>query len=160
MACRAPGAKRHLPATSRRGLGCTGNIYVADGYGNARVAGWNKNGKFIKSWGSRGSGPGQFNIPHSLAIDLQGNVYVADTENKRIQVFDPDGNFKSQIENVGAPAALCITPGPQQVLYSSNSNPPDDIDSGGEIYRLDLSGHVLGKFGRAERRSCPRNSAR
>jgi DNA-binding beta-propeller fold protein YncE len=126
-----------------------GNIYVADGYGNARVAKFDKNGKFIKSWGSRGSGPGQFNTPHSLAIDLQSNVYVADTGNKRIQVFDSDGNFKSQIENIGAPAALCITPGPRQILYSSNSNPPDDIDSDGEIYRLDLTGQVLGKFGRA-----------
>ena len=126
-----------------------GNIYVADGYGNARVAKFDKNGVFIKSWGSRGSGPGQFNTPHNLAIDVQGNVYVADTGNKRIQVFDSDGNFKSQIENVGAPAALCITPGPRQILYSSNSNPPDDIDSDGEIYRLDLSSHALGKFGRA-----------
>src|ERR1700676_4908847 len=67
-----------------------GNIYVSDGYGNARVAKFDKNGVFIKSWGSRGSGTGQFNTPHSLAIDLQGNVYVADTGNHRIQVFDSD----------------------------------------------------------------------
>ncbi len=59
------------------------------------------------------------------------------------------GNFKTQIENVGAPAALCLTPGPRQVLYSSNSNPPEDIDTGGEIFKLSLDGKILGKFGKA-----------
>src|SRR5213596_3022012 len=80
-----------------------GNIFVADGYGNSRVAKFDKNGRFIKSWGSRGTGPGQFNLPHTIAIDNQNNVYVGDRENKRIQVFDIDGNFKTQITNAGAP---------------------------------------------------------
>src|SRR5262249_35078075 len=126
-----------------------GNIYVADGFGNSRIAKFDKAGKFIKSWGSRGSENGQFNTIHGIVIDAQGNVYVADTGNKRIQVFDGDGNFKSQITNIGNPAAICITPGTRQVLYSSNSNPVDDIDIGGEIYKLDLTGKVLGKFGKA-----------
>jgi DNA-binding beta-propeller fold protein YncE len=126
-----------------------GNIFVADGLGNARVAKFDKDGKFIKSWGSRGDGPGQFNTVHGIAVDAQGNVYVADTGNKRIQVFDDDGNFKTQISNVGSPAAICITPGRHQVLYSSNSNPPDDIDANGEIYKLELTGQVAGEFGRA-----------
>jgi hypothetical protein len=66
-----------------------GNIFVADGHGaNARIAKFDKNGRFIKSWGSRGSEPGQFDTPHSIAIDPQGNVYVADQANKRIQVAD------------------------------------------------------------------------
>jgi DNA-binding beta-propeller fold protein YncE len=127
----------------------SGNIYVADGLGNARVAKFDKDGKFVKSWGSRGEGQGQFNMVHGIAIDAQDNVYVADAGNQRIQVFDHDGVFKTQLTGVGAPAALCITPGPHQYLYSSNSNPPDDIDSGGEIYKLELSGKVIGKFGRA-----------
>lgn len=126
-----------------------GNIYVADGYGNSRIAKFDKAGKFIKSWGSRGSDNGQFNIAHGIAIDAQGNVYVADTGNKRIQVFDGDGNFKSQIVNIGSPAALCITPGSRQYLYSSNSNPPENIDVDGEIYKLELSGKIAGKFGKA-----------
>lgn len=128
-----------------------GNIYVADGYGNqdARIAKFDKVGKFVKSWGSLGSGQGQFNSIRGIAIDAQGNVYVADAGNKRIQVFDGDGNFKSQITDIGAPSAICITPGANQVLYSSDSNPVDDLDSGGEIYKLDLTGKVLGKFGRA-----------
>ena len=129
-----------------------GNIYVADGFGNSRVAKFDKYGKFVKSWGSRGTMQGQFNQVHGLAIDAQNNVYVADTANKRIQVFDSDGNFKSQISDVGSPAALCITPGARQYLYSSNSNPPEDIDANGEIYKLDLNGKILGKFGRAGKR--------
>ena len=126
-----------------------GNIYVADGYGNSRIAKFDKTGKFVKSWGSRGSDNGQFNIAHGIVIDSQGNVYVADTGNKRIQVFDGDGNFKSQIANIGSPAALCITPGARQFLYSSSSNPPENIDVDGEIYKLDLSGKIVGKFGKA-----------
>jgi 6-bladed beta-propeller len=126
----------------------TGNIYVSDGYGNSRIAKFDKNGKFIKSWGSRGTEPGQFNIPHTIAIDAQNNVYVGDRENKRIQVFDADGNFKTQYTNVGAPYAICITPGPRQFLYTSNSNPSTGFDNG-EIYKMTLDGKVLGKFGTA-----------
>ena len=115
-----------------------GNIYVADGYGNSRVAKFDKNGKFIKSWGSRGTATGQFNVVHGIAIDAQGNVYVADSGNRRIQVFDGEGNFKTQFADVGAPAAICISGGAHPYLYSSNSNPPDDIDVDGEIYKMEL----------------------
>jgi DNA-binding beta-propeller fold protein YncE len=128
-----------------------GNIYVADGVsanGNARVAKFDKDGHFIKSWGQRGSEPGQFNMLHGIALDAQGNVYVADAGNKRIQVFDGDGNVKSQIAGIGAPHAICITPGAHQYLYSSNSNDPETLDNG-EIYKLELDGKIVGKFGRA-----------
>jgi DNA-binding beta-propeller fold protein YncE len=126
-----------------------GNIFVADGIGNARVAKFNSKGAFIKSWGSKGTGPGLFGTALAIAVDAQGNVYVADGGNKRIQVFDNNGTFKSQYTNVGAPAALCMTTGPNQILYSSNSNPPDDIDVAGEIYKMKLDGTVVGRFGRA-----------
>jgi hypothetical protein len=129
-----------------------GNIYVADGAskttGNARIAKFDKDGHFIKSWGSRGSEPGQFNGIHGIVIDAQGNLYVADAGNERIQVFDADGNVKAQIKNVGTPSALCITPGAHQYLYSSNSNDPETLDNG-EIYKLELDGRIVGKFGRA-----------
>jgi hypothetical protein len=125
-----------------------GNIYVADGYGNSRIAKFDKNGKYLKSWGSRGTAPGQFNIPHTLAIDAQGLVYVGDRGNNRIQVFDGEGTFKTQYVNVGAPSAICITPGPQQYLYASNSNPSTSMDNG-EIYKMTLDGRILGKFGTA-----------
>jgi DNA-binding beta-propeller fold protein YncE len=126
-----------------------GNIFVADGIGNARVAKFNSKGAFIKSWGSKGTGPGLFGTVLAIAADTQGNLYVADGGNKRIQVFDNNGTFKTQYTNVGTPAALCITPAPNQFLYSSNSNPPDDIDAAGEIYKMKLDGTIVGRFGRA-----------
>ena len=75
-------------------------------------------------------------------------MYVGDRENRRIQVFDNDGNFKSMYINVGAPWAICITPGPHEYLYSSNSNGTADMDNG-EIYKMELGGKILGKFGTA-----------
>jgi len=154
-----PAAPRGLPGAGAQsdifqrptdvGWDAAGNIYVADGYGNARVAKFDKDGKFVKSWGSKGDAQGQFNTVHGIAVDAQGNVYVADSGNKRIQVFDRDGNFKTYILNVGSPSAICITPGEHQYLYSSNSNPPEDVDANGEIYKLELTGQIVGKFGRA-----------
>lgn len=126
-----------------------GNIFVADGLGNARVAKFDKGGKFVKSWGKKGTATGEFANVRSIAVDAQGNVYAADGGNNRVQVFDNDGNFKTAFKNVGNAQALCITRGPNQVLYVSNSNPPDDIDVAGEIYKMRLDGTMIGKFGRA-----------
>src|SRR5262249_38696100 len=126
-----------------------GNIFVADGRGNARVAMFSKDGVFVKSWGQRGTAPGQFAGVDSIAVDAQGNVYAADAGNARIQVFDNNGTFKTEIKNVGNAQAICITPGANQVMYVSNSNPPTDLDTGGEIYKMRLDGTMIGKFGRA-----------
>jgi hypothetical protein len=126
-----------------------GNIFVADGLGNARVAKFTKDGVFVKSWGQKGGAPGQFANVRSIAVDAQGNVYAADAGNTRIQVFDNNGTYKSEIKNVGNAQAVCITPGANQVLYVSNSNPPTDIDAAGEIYKMRLDGTMIGKFGRA-----------
>ena len=148
-----------------------GNIYISDGYVNARVAKYDKNGDWVKSWGKHGKGPGEFNLVHSIAADAQGNIYVGDRTNRRIQVFDGDGNLQREIKidvpfdpdakpaignkpdltnylqtggtfAPGAPWALCITPGPNQVLYSSDSYP-------GRIYKLSLDGKVLGYLGKS-----------
>lgn len=127
----------------------SGNIFVADGLGNCRVAKFDKDGKFITSWGRRGKAEGEFANVRSLAVDADGNVYVADGGNRRVQVFDNDGNFKTFFNDVGNAQALCMTSRPDQVLYVSNSNPPDDIDRDGEIYKIRLDGTILGKFGRA-----------
>ena len=126
-----------------------GNIFVADGLGNARIAKFDKDGKFVKSWGKKGTATGEFANVRSIAVDAQGNVYAADGGNKRIQVFDNDGNFKTAFTNVGNAQALCMTKGSNQALYVSNSNPPDDIDRDGEIYKMRLDGTLIGKFGRA-----------
>jgi DNA-binding beta-propeller fold protein YncE len=130
-----------------------GNIFVSDGYGNSRVVKYDKNGRFIAAVGSKGSAQGQLNLPHTIATDAKGNVYVGDRSNSRIQVFDNDLTFKAVYDQVGAPWAVCISPGPHQYLYSSNSN-PDSNNSlisavTGEIYKMELDGTILGKFGHA-----------
>lgn len=151
---RGPGAGALGDSFNRPGdvaWDAAGNIFVADGHGaagNARIAKFDKNGRFLKTWGSRGSAEGQFNTPHSIAVDAQGGVYVADRGNKRIQVFDNDGNFKKAYQDVGAPSAICITPGAHQYLYASNSNDSGNLENG-EIYKLELDGTVVGKFGTA-----------
>jgi DNA-binding beta-propeller fold protein YncE len=143
-----------------------GNIFISDGYINSRIAKVDKYGTWVKSWGERGDKPGEFNTPHSIAADAAGNIYVADRFNRRIQVFDNDGKFlramsidvpfdqsvKPVIGNAldpnaksgtfapGAPWAICITPGPQQVLYSADAYP-------GRIYKMTLDGKVLGVIG-------------
>jgi len=129
-----------------------GNIYIADGMaGNTnRVAKFNKEGNFVKQWGSTGTENGQFRGPKALAVDANGLVYVADAGNKRIQVFDGDGNFKSQITNIGSPLAMCLTTGPTQYLYVSHSGDKDGmVDQA--ILKVGLDGKVVGRFGTAGR---------
>jgi hypothetical protein len=147
-----------------------GNTYITDGYVNSRVARIDKNRDWVKSWGSNGNGAGQFVIPHSIAIDLVHNIYVGDRSNRRIQVFDTDGNFKRMFsidvppdlksravngttptgerlkQVIGAPNSICITPGPNQVLFVGESTYP------GRIFRVALDGKVLGVIGRSGRK--------
>src|SRR5688572_7634158 len=126
-----------------------GNVYIADGIGNNnRVAKFDRDGRFIRHWGSTGSGPGQFNGVKALAIDAQGNVYAADAGNKRIQVFDADGTFKSEFGNVGTPRAMCITKGATQYLYISHVGDEDGMEDA-TIYKVRLDGTVIGRFGSA-----------
>lgn len=163
-----------------------GDAFISDGYVNSRVAKLNKDGAWVKSWGERGSGPGQFYTPHAIAVDAQDNVYVGDRGNGRIQVFDSNGKFLRQFSldvpflelapgapNAnpifwtpptkrrddpavpktypvemplsltrfpGAPDAMCITSGPNQVLYVADVNPS-------RIYKVSLDGKVLGALG-------------
>jgi NHL repeat len=163
----------------------TDNTYISDGYINSRVAKVDRDGNWLKSWGERGNGPGQFNTPHSIAVDAKGSIYVAGRGNHRIPVFDGEGNFQRQIVisvpvppgakpaigNIpseallsggtfapGSPWTICIPPGPNQVLYSADAWP-------GRIYKLWLDGQVLGvlgesgkqlkQFGRIHEVACP-----
>ena len=130
-----------------------GNIYVADGIENSRIAKYDPSGRWITNLaGTRGSGPGEFDVIHGLQIDDQDNLYVADLNNRRIQVLDTNGRVIREMSGFGAPMAICITPGPDQVLYVSNSNPPDDLEVGGEIYKVGLDGTIHGRFGRVGKR--------
>jgi len=134
------------------GFDAEGNIFVTDGYGNSRVVKFDKNGRFIKESGTRGSQRGQLNLPHTMAMDANGNVYVGDRSNARVQVFDNDLNVKAIYDNVGNPWAVCISPGPHQYLFVSNSIPDNGLaqyrDITGEIYKMELDGTILGKFGK------------
>ena len=114
------------------------------------IAKFDQYGAFLTSWGEYGTEIGQFNTLHSIQTDAEGNVYVGDRGNSRIQVFDNDGNFKYVIDGIGAPWAIYITPGPHQYLYSSNSAGTGNLDNG-EIYKMELDGTILGRFGRAGR---------
>jgi len=126
-----------------------GNIYIADGLGTTnRIAKFDKDGRFIRHWGSTGTEPGQFNGVKALAIDRQGNVYAADMRNKRIQVFDANGTFKSQFGNIGTPLTMCMTTGSTQYLYISHSGDPDGMEDAA-IYKVGLDGRLVGKFGSA-----------
>ena len=134
-----------------------GNIFVSDGYVNHRVVKYDKNGRFLKQVGSEkpGSEPSQFNTPHGIAVDAQGNVYVADRANHRMQVFDNNLVLKAIYDNIGESWTVCISPGPHQYLFTSNSNPngnaPGSWDITGEIYKMELDGTILGKFGHASK---------
>jgi sugar lactone lactonase YvrE len=142
-----------------------GNSYFSDGYVNSRVGNANARGEWVASWGSLGSGPGQFDTPHGIAVSPKDEIYVADRGNRRIQVFDPDGKFLRQFtvdvpvpdkgkvvygvanptlktgsQAPGAPDALCMTPGPNPVLFIGDLYPS-------RIYKVSLEGKVLGVYG-------------
>ena len=132
-----------------------GNIFVSDGYVNSRVVKFDKNGRFIGQFagGERGDGQNQLNTPHSISSDAQGNIYVGDRGNSRVVVLNNDLTLKAMYTNVGSPWAVCVSPGPHQYLFVSNSNPDSNPAASwaitGEIYKMELDGKILGKFGKA-----------
>jgi DNA-binding beta-propeller fold protein YncE len=90
-------------------IASNGDLYVSDGYGNDRVIVYDKNGKFVRTWGKLGAGPGEFSQPHSIAMDSRDRVYVADRNNSRIQIFDKEGKFLTEWKNIITPWYLMIT---------------------------------------------------
>ena len=97
-----------------------GDFYVSDGYGNARVHKYTPDGRLLFSWGESGTDPGQFNIAHNIATDRDGWVYVADRENHRVQVFDGDGRYETQWNNMHRPCGLCAGSGRQPLFYGNS----------------------------------------
>ena len=133
-----------------------GNIFIGDGYCNNRVVKYSPDGRFLAKVGGALAGKGneEFSLPHALQVDRQGNVYVADRGNNRYQVFDNNLKFKASYTNVGTAWTDCIsTEGDHQYLFVSNSNPngngPGTWAKTGQIYKMELDGTVLGKFGHA-----------
>ena len=88
-----------------------GHLYVADGYTNARIVEYSPEGQKLREWGARGSGPGEFILPHSIAVDENGFVYVADRENGRVQRFSPDGSWRGEWLVGGKPYTIVLAPG-------------------------------------------------
>lgn len=145
-----------------------GNIFVSDGYQNAQVQKFDKDGHFVTRWGVKGTDPGQFNTPHGIATDAQGNVYVADRGNNRIQVFDNNGNFLRQVrleirvpkdevlptpgivrDKDGVyislwPNSICVSRGPNPAIYTNDITPS-------VVIKMSLDGKVLGRMGTAGR---------
>jgi len=115
----------------------TGEFYVTDGYGNARVMKFSKEGKFLKQWGKKSTGPGEFDLPHAICLDAKGQVYVGDRENNRVQVFDADGMFLAQWKESGAPYGLFLS-GNQMFVADSRAD---------WVKVLSLEGKTLGRWG-------------
>jgi peptidylamidoglycolate lyase len=128
-----------------------GGFYVSDGYGNARVARFDARGAFVGAFGTRGAGPGQFDLPHGIALDQQGRVYVADRGNARIQVFDPAGGFVAEwkSEALGRPFGVRIGADAKAYVVDGGDQPAAPPDRS-RAFRLDLDGAIestLVRFG-------------
>ncbi len=134
-------------AFARVGNKYSGDFYVSDGYGNARIVKFNAEGKYLLSWGKPGKGPGEFHVPHSIAVDSKGRVYVSDRENNRIQIFTPNGEFLKQWTNLGCTQGLFITPDDKMwIITHRNEIENGTYDSlAGRIMQIDIeTGKVLG----------------
>src|SRR3984893_10853404 len=129
-----------------------GDLYVADGYGNARVHKYSPDGKLLFSWGEPGTDPGKFNIVHNICCDADGWVYVADRENHRVQVFDGNGKFETQWQNLHRPCGLCMPYGHQPIFYVGEVGPAaavsrDIPNLGPRVSIVDHQGKLIGRFG-------------
>ena len=141
----------HFDRPTQAAVAPNGDIYVSDGYGNFRVAQFTAQGKFIRAWGQKGSGPSEFEIPHAVAIDRQGLLYISDRGNSRVQIFDARGKYLREWKNLaalGRPWALAFAPNGNIFLVDGG-----DAAHGGatrsRVIHLDAAGKVLGEFGRA-----------
>jgi DNA-binding beta-propeller fold protein YncE len=116
-----------------------GSFYIADGYVNSRVIKFDKNGKFLLEWGTKGSGPGQFNLVHSVTIDANRHIYAADRNNNRVQVFDENGKFIEEWPNVRSATRLVVTT--DKALWLASAARYD------RFVKFDLNGHMQTYFG-------------
>ncbi len=133
----------------------SGDLYVSDGYGNARVHRFSPTGELLQSWGEPGTGPGEFHLPHGIGVTPDSRVLVADRENDRIQVFDPDGRFLDQWTHVQRPTQVFVAP--DGLLYVSelwwrpgqHSYTRGDVteDCFARVSVLELDGRLVARFG-------------
>jgi len=125
-------------------FGANGDLFITQGHtpgagkGDPRVLKFDKNGKFIKTWGGKGTEPGKFDVAHGIAIDAKGLLWVTDRENQRIQIFDQDGKYIRELKYAGLPCSLDIG---SQYMYMVNG-------FAGQLLRMDLDGKVLAAVGK------------
>ena len=129
-----------------------GEIYVSDGYGNARVHKYSPDGKLLLSWGEPGTDPGQFNIAHNICTDVDGWVYVADRENHRVQVFDGNGKYETQWNNLHRPCGLYMPYSHHPVCYIGELGPSMAVNRnspnlGARVSIVDHQGNLLARIG-------------
>lgn len=140
-----------------------GNIYVSDGYGNARVHKFTPDGRLLLSWGEPGTGPGEFRVPHGIAVDRADNVFVADRENSRVQVFSPRGEFLSELTDVVRPCQ--VTFDFEGYLYVAElgyrsgmwpgTSPPTPDAPGGRVSVFNPQGKLLSRWGGGTQPTAP-----
>lgn len=111
----------HLNRPTDMAITPSGDVFVTDGYGNSRIVHFDAKGRFVKSWGTLGIQPGQFSLPHSIVVDSQGRLYVADRSNVRVQVFDPRGRFLAEWRHLLVPWGLWISP--KDEIWACGSSP-------------------------------------
>jgi DNA-binding beta-propeller fold protein YncE len=149
---RRAGAPFHYPTNVA--FGPDGSVYVADGYGNARVHRFTPDGRLLSSWGEPGGGPGQFHIPHGIAVDCDGTVYVADRENSRIQLFTADGDYRSEWTDIARPCQVFIRNdrvyvaelGYRAGMWPGTTAPTPDA-TGGRLSVFDRRGELKARWG-------------
>jgi DNA-binding beta-propeller fold protein YncE len=136
-----------------------GDLYISDGYGNARIHHYSPDGRLLNSWGEPGSGPGQFHVPHGITVDRHGVVYVADRENSRLQLFSPKGEFITQWTDIVRPCEVVVDEtgkvyvaelGYRTGMWPGTSAPSPD-SPGGRFSIFDAAGRLLARFGGGER---------
>jgi len=129
--------ERHFNKPADIAFAANGDVFVADGYGNSRVVKFDRTGKFLLTWGKPGTGPSEFNVPHNIRVDSRGQVYVADRENNRVQVFDASGKFLTQFGGL-APFGLFITPRDEVFIADGLVH---------KVWQVGLDGKVVASFG-------------
>jgi DNA-binding beta-propeller fold protein YncE len=144
----------HFP--TNLALSPVGEMYVSDGYGNARIHKFAPDGRLLLSWGEPGAGPGQFHVPHGIAVDSRGVVYVADRENSRIQLFSPEGKFLSEwTDDIARPSQIFIDPAENILVaelgYRAGMWPgtiaPSEDATGGRVSIYDVHGSLKARWG-------------
>ena len=126
-----------------------GSFYVSDGYQNTRVVKFSSDGKYQFEWGKKGGGPGEFDLPHGIALDAAGRVYVADRSNARVQIFTPTGEYVSEWKGpaFGRPYSVAIAAMNRAVVVDGGDQPESGADRSGAVF-VNLEGRPLNRFGR------------